>query len=223
MARGLAFFDVDGTLITVTSIFRFLAFDLAERGHPPSEFDARLAALGALKAAGASREEANRAFFANFAGRPVEELAAVGRRWFDAEHAAGGLFVPSVLARLRAHRAAGEAVVLLSGSFPPCLRPLARLVLADAVLCTEPEVRDGRYTGAVAHPVVGARKAVAARELAWERGVDLADCTAYGDHDSDLPVLELVGHPVVVGDDPVLAAHADRHGWDRLPLAVPTP
>ena len=41
--------------------------------------------------------------------------------------------------------------------------------------------------------------------------------SAYGDHAPDLPVLDLVGNPVVVGDGPVLARHACRKGWARLP------
>ena len=41
--------------------------------------------------------------------------------------------------------------------------------------------------------------------------------SASGDHASDLPVLDLVGNPVVVGDHPVPAPHACRKGWARLP------
>ncbi|MFC7614968.1 HAD family hydrolase [Actinokineospora soli] len=224
MARRAAFFDVDGTLITATSMFRFLAYDLAVRGYPERSYTDAMAALTALKADGATREQANRAFYRNFAGRPVAELAAEGDRWFAAEHAAGGLFHPHVLARLRAHTASGELVVLLSGSFAPCLDPIARHVGADLVVCTEPEQADGFYTGAVDQPMVGARKARAVHEVAERLGVDLVDSYAYGDDASDLAALTSVGRAVVVGDDPVLAAHAARGGWARVPaVAQPTP
>jgi phosphoserine phosphatase len=43
---------------------------------------------------------------------------------------------------------------------------------------------------------------------------------AYGDHISDLPLLSLVGHPVVVGAEGALGGYARRHGWDRLPAAA---
>ena len=55
-------------------------------------------------------------------------------------------------------------------------------------------------------------EALAAR-LAAEHGVDLADCHAYGDSISDLPLLELVGHPVAVNPDFRLAREARRRGW----------
>ncbi|GAA3044887.1 HAD family hydrolase [Actinokineospora globicatena] len=215
--RRAAFFDVDGTLITITSIFRFLAFDTAERGLPDSVHTGHLAELARVKAAGANRETANRAFYRAFAGRPAADLAAAGERWFTAEYAKGGLFDPRVLTMLRAHRAAGDHVVLLSGSFPPCLTPIARFACADVVLCTEPEVVAGELTGAVGTPMVGANKAMAVREFAAARGIDLTDCFAYGDDHSDLPVLELAGCPVAVGDEPVLRAHAERAGWRRIP------
>ncbi|SER13205.1 HAD family hydrolase [Actinokineospora terrae] len=211
MSRA-AFFDVDGTLITVTSLFRFLAFDRAE-----DEYGTVMADLAGVKAAGATREEANRFFYRAFAGRPAADLAALGERWFAAEYARGGLFDPRVLTMLRAHRAAGDTVVLLSGSFGPCLTPIARYACADAVVCTEPEVVSGVLSGVVAVPMVGPNKAVAARRFAEEHGIDLSDSFAYGDDISDLPVLDLVGCPVVVGGDPALRAHAERVGWRRIP------
>ncbi|GGS37312.1 HAD family hydrolase [Actinokineospora fastidiosa] len=217
MARRAAFFDVDGTLITVTSLFRFLAHDMAARGEPRRRYDDVMAALARMKAAGAGREESNRAFYAAFRGRPVAELAAEGARWFAEENAAGGLFHPHVLARLRAHAAAGELIVLLSGSFAPCVAPIAEHVAADVVVCTEPEQVGGRYTGAVDRPMVGARKAQAIHDVAVAHGLDLAGCHSYGDDASDLAALAAVGSPVVVGDDLVLTAHAHRHGWARVP------
>ena len=46
--------------------------------------------------------------------------------------------------------------------------------------------------------------------------MDLADCHAYGDSISDLPLLELVGHPVAVNADFRLAREARRRGWLTL-------
>jgi phosphoserine phosphatase len=47
---------------------------------------------------------------------------------------------------------------------------------------------------------------------------------AYGDHSSDLPMLEQVRTPVVVGDDAALTRLARERGWEVLvgdgPLAA---
>ncbi|MFU8802576.1 MAG: HAD family hydrolase [Bradymonadaceae bacterium] len=48
----------------------------------------------------------------------------------------------------------------------------------------------------------GVSKGSAARRLATESGIDLAQAMAIGDSTGDLPVLELVGHPRVMGDAP---------------------
>jgi len=212
--RTGAFFDVDDTLIAVPSVFRFLAHRLRDR--PGSEYAAAYERVRAARVGG--RGAALVEYYRNFAGADVAEVAEQGRRWFAEELAAGPFHEP-VLERFRAHRAAGELTVLVSGSFPACLDPIAEHVGADLLVCTLPEVRDGRYTGAVATPMIGAAKAAAVLGIADRLDVDLAGSSAYGDHSSDLPVLDLVGHPVVVGDDPDLVGHATRQGWPVLERA----
>jgi HAD superfamily hydrolase (TIGR01490 family) len=198
-------------------MFRFLAFDLAARGEPPTTaYEEAMARLGALKAAGRPREETNRAFYRNFAGRRAAELAVTGAAWFEGELARGGLFRTEVLDALRAHSRRGDLTVLVSGSFPPCLEPVRRYAGADLLVCSRPQIAAGRYTGVLVDPVIGAEKARALRRIADTHGVCLARSTAYGDHTSDLPLLEAVGHPVVVGEDPALGRLAEVRGWRRL-------
>lgn len=217
--RPAAFFDVDHTLITVASMFALLEHEVASGRRSRDDHERTMGELRALKAAGAPRTEVNRAFYRAFAGRAVADVAAAGEAWFAAacRSGSGGLFRPRMLARLRDHAAAGHAVVLVSGSFPPCLDPIVAHVGADLLLCSRPEVRDGHYTGELAEPMIGERKAVAVCGAAAAEGFGLAESYAYGDHESDLPFLGVVGHSVVVGDDPVLGDHASRRGWARLP------
>ncbi|MEV4615210.1 HAD-IB family hydrolase [Kitasatospora sp. NPDC049258] len=226
MPRHAAFLDVDQTLIHGVSLFRFLAYDLRASGAAEGAYDAAMAHNRRLKAAGISREQVNREFFRQFGGRSVAELADRGERWWQQEERQGGLLDRAVLAAVDGHRAAGDLVVLVSGSFPPCLDPIARRVGADAVLCTRPATGAGRYTGAVPRPMIGAEKARAIEELAASLAVDLAGSHAYGDHPSDLPMLAAVGHPVVVGDDPRMRREAAARGWTVLaaaPAPVPAP
>ena len=60
--------------------------------------------------------------------------------------------------------------------------------------------------------MVGEAKREALAELVARLAVPARDCFAYGDHTSDLPMLESVGTPVVVGGDPVLLERALRRG-----------
>ena len=52
--------------------------------------------------------------------------------------------------------------------------------------------------------------------LATKRGYQLADCFAYSDSVTDLPLLELVGHPHVVNPDRSLRKVARARRWPEL-------
>lgn len=205
-APYLVFSDVDETLISRKSMFDFLSFWLEDRGPGGAErYRAVRGRLQELADSGVPREEINRRYYRQYEGEPADEVAAAGEQWFADRSADPAFFIPSTVEALRAHRAAGAVLILVSGSFEPCLAPIARVVGAAHVLCTRPEIRGGRYTGRVPEPLIGEGKAAAVqRLLAAHPAVRAEDCYAYGDHPSDLPMLRLVGHPVAVGHDPHL-------------------
>ncbi|MEU3312239.1 HAD-IB family hydrolase [Streptomyces sp. NPDC006662] len=201
----LVFCDVDETLITVKSMFDFLRYQLVRRhGVAGEEEHERIMAEVRRRVGdGTPRADINRFYYAHYTDEPVETIGRLAGEWF-AEHTASGrgFYIEPTREALAAHRAGGASVVLVSGSFPPLLEPLAREVGADAVLCTRPLIAGGRYTGEVDTPVIGAGKRHAVQMALESRpDVDPRDCWAYGDDLSDLPMLELVGHPVAVGEN----------------------
>jgi HAD superfamily hydrolase (TIGR01490 family) len=119
------------------------------------------------------------------------------------------------------HRASGDEIVVLSASGEEVVQPIASMIGADCAVATRMTVADGRYTGEVEYYCYGAEKADAARRIAAERGYDLADCRAYSDSVTDLPLLEAVGHPTVVNPDRALRREAVRRGWPVLAFAHP--
>ncbi|MCP2314745.1 HAD-superfamily subfamily IB hydrolase, TIGR01490 [Nocardia amikacinitolerans] len=216
-----AFVDVDETLvrdITFLSLFEFDAYRAT--GRLDEEFDVprsgheRIRQFRALRAAGLGRAHSHRWFYRSWAGRDVTEVHEIGREWFAFQCAAMDYFNHAVVDRLAELAAGGTRIVLVSGSFDAALRPIAEQVGADAMLCTDLEVVDGRYTGAVMRTMVGPDKAAALRRYAAATGIDLRDCAAFGDHHTDIAMFDLVGHAVVVGDsDPQLRTYPA----DRLP------
>lgn len=212
-SHRIAFFDVDETLITTKSMFGFLEHHLDTERYVQTT-----ARLRELTAAGAPREETNREYYRAFAGQRVADVAASGQRWFAA--AGQGLFHPPMVTEFQRCQAEGVTTVLVSGSFAACLDPIATHLGADLVLCTVLESRGEVYTGEITATVIGEGKAGAVRRVVTERGADPKHCLAFGDHASDLAMLSEVGTAVVVGADPVLLAHAERHGWRVLPAAV---
>jgi HAD superfamily hydrolase (TIGR01490 family) len=121
------------------------------------------------------------------------------------------------------HRAAGDDVVVLSASGSEVVEPIAALIGADHCISTRMGVREGRYTGEIEYYCYGEQKADAARVIAAARGYRLADCRAYSDSITDLPLLELVGHPTVVNPDRALRREALARGWPVLTFAHPVP
>jgi hypothetical protein len=59
-------------------------------------------------------------------------------------------------------------------------------------------------------------KALAIKQLAERQGIDLSESYAYSDSESDLPMLEVVGHPVAVNPDRELGRVARERGWQVL-------
>ncbi|HEV8065382.1 MAG TPA: HAD-IB family hydrolase [Acidimicrobiales bacterium] len=120
------------------------------------------------------------------------------------------------------HRAAGRSVVVVSASPTEIVVPLSRYLGADATIASRARVDEsGRYTGAMEFYAYGEYKAEAMRDLAQREGIDLAESYAYSDSFTDLPMLELVGHPVAVNPDRVLAKYAREHGFEITRFVQP--
>jgi alcohol-forming fatty acyl-CoA reductase len=215
-APALAFFDVEGVVLDAT-VAHFYAW-LRGRTMPPLDRALWLAVLAArapgwLVADRRSRMGFNRAFYREYRGLPAEDLRE------QASAALSEFILPrtrhAAVRRIRAHRARGDRVVLVTGALDFLVAPLDHL--ADELVAARLVERRGAFTGELAEPPLSAdgRASLAAR-LAAEHGVGLPDCHAYGDSISDLPLLELVGHPAAVNPDFRLAREARRRGWPVL-------
>ena len=166
---------------------------------------------------GADRETLNRACFALFAGVRRSSFDDAARQWYAHCRSGPRAYLSETLDALRRHQRDGDEVALVSGSGEALVRPVADDLGVRHVLATE-QLSDaaGVLTGEVRRPMIGAAKGEAAASLVRRLDVRAQDCWAYGDHATDLPMLSLVGRPVVVGDDPLLAVRGAATG-----LALP--
>jgi HAD superfamily hydrolase (TIGR01490 family) len=125
------------------------------------------------------------------------------------------------------HLGAGHRVYLVSAAPAEIVEPLARHFGAHRAVASIAEVGvDGRYTGQLEQYAYGAEKARLVQELAARDGLDLDASYAYSDSVSDVPMLEVVGHPVAVNPDRALRRVAGARGWevrhfDRMLRAEP--
>ena len=132
------------------------------------------------------------------------------------------LVYAEALALIDEHHRAGRTVVIISSSPEEVVRPLAVYLGVDDVIATRSRSGpDGRYTGELDFYAYGPGKAKAIRDLAERDGIDLTASYAYSDSATDLPMLEAVGHPVVVNPDKELADIAIARDWQVMDFERP--
>jgi HAD superfamily hydrolase (TIGR01490 family) len=213
----IAFFDLDGTLIRRDSGV-ICALPSARRGLLGPRIFTELVATWLLSKVGLrTRTDAMRVGFRCYTGRSLEELRGLLRMLY-AEHLRAFLSEP-MLERIRHHRAAGDRLVILTASAFFVGEPFAEDLGFDEVqgtqVCFDAE---GRCTGFVDGEILdGKAKLAAAQRTADEHGADLQSCFFYSDHVADLPLLEAVSGPVVVGSHRALGRVARARGWTIVP------
>lgn len=218
-ARGdtaIAFFDLDGTLV-LGQTQRLLVSFLRARGSVSRRFMAGVALwfvayrLGLVKATDRARARGAELV----AGRRVDEVEALMDVF--AEEELGPRLHAGAVEALRDHQARGDGVVIVSAALTPVVDALGRLLGVSDRVGTPLETERGVYTGGLAGKAVyGPEKVRVAREYLAARGADPLRCSAYADHETDVGLLELVGHPVAVSPRPALADTARARGWRIL-------
>jgi HAD superfamily hydrolase (TIGR01490 family) len=213
---AVAFFDLDKTIIAKSSTLAFTR----------PMFRAGLLSGSTLAKAGIAQ-----AYYQAFGAdhdqleRIKEELSAMTRGWDRTEVEAlvtetvdevvTPLVYAEALAIIEEHRGSGRGVVVISASPEEIVRPLCRYLGIDDVIATRAAVdEEGRYTGELELYAYGTGKAEAMRDMAAAEDIDLEVSYAYSDSITDLPMLEAVGHPVVVNPDSALRAIAEERGWE---------
>lgn len=130
---------------------------------------------------------------------------------------------PQAVDLIESHRRAGRDIVIVSSGGAEVVDPIAVLLGADHVISTRMVIENGRYSGEIAFYSVGPHKATAMCEFANTAGYNLAQCYAYSDSVTDLPMLEAVGLPTAVNPDRGLRRAALERGWPILRFRKPPP
>jgi len=218
--RAAAFFDLDKTLMQGSSAFQF-ARAVREAGlmtrrqlASAAYADMRFRVRGATDA---DSEELRDRIASSLEGIRVRDLERLGVRVLTR-------ILPKLYPRMLTiaydHQDAGRPVYIVTAAAQGLADVLANVLSFDgAVGSALSEIEDGVYTGrATGAFLYRDAKAVAVAALAEEHGFDLQASYAYSDSSSDLPMLGVVGHPVVVNPDAELTRMAREQGWEILRL-----
>jgi len=218
-----AFFDLDKTVIARSSTLAFgkpfLREGLISRGQVLKGIYAQL--VYQLIGADEDKMEKMRvALLEMTKGWEKAKIEAIVRETID--DIIEPVIFEEALDLIAEHRAAGRRVYIVSSSGEEIVRPLAEHLGVPHFIATRAEVgSDGCYTGKLAFYCYGEHKATAIREHAERYGIDVAQSYAYSDSITDVPMLEVVGHPHVVNPDRELRAIAVEREWPVLAFRHP--
>lgn len=223
--RRAAFFDVDNTLLNLKSMFSFQQFFYENASGPWGDgAEAYARFLATLKAHPDKHDRLalNRFFYESYRGWRHDDVLALSRKWFEhlRETHGSSLFIAEALELAEQLREEGFELIAVSGSTHEILAPVLEHLRFDTCLATTLERENGWYTGRIVPPqVIGNGKAQVIRQFVQENDMELHGCAACGDHITDLPMLEIVGHAYVIEGDPALEAIAAERDWPLLGTA----
>jgi HAD superfamily hydrolase (TIGR01490 family) len=214
---GAAFFDLDRTLIAGSSAFQFgrAAYKAGFLTRGQLARDAWENVLFRLKGSTDERTDALKK-------RVGEALAGVRVRDMQrlAPQVLAGVLprlYPQMLEIAYRHQDEGRPIFICTAASQEMADLMALVLTFDGAVGSVSEIHDGHYTGREGGPFnYREGKAQAIRELAEREEIDLAKSWAYTDSESDLPMLQLVGHPVAVNPDAELSRVAVTEGWEVL-------
>lgn len=215
----IAAFDFDGTCISGSSPKKLVNV-LSRKGKLSLYKLFRIGCWGLAYKFNRPRDDegVRTRVFSAFAGMPAHEVNEQLCRFYHDR--VEPLFRMDADACMFAHLEAGHAVVLVSASFEPIIASAMTEHPIQFALASRMKIDDeGRYTQEVdGLPTEGPAKLTVLTQFAdsyfgqgcWELG------WAYGDHFSDLKMLEAAKEPCAVTPDGKLAEMARERGWQIL-------
>jgi HAD superfamily hydrolase (TIGR01490 family) len=207
-----AFFDVDGTLLSVQS--GLLYIKSLRRGGLMSLTDVLRIywgfvtyKLGVMNIARVAEVTSRW-----LVGRTEQSILDHAEGWYRDE--VRRHLRSDIVRKVEEHREAGNALALLTSGTRYLTDFLRDDLQIEHALATKVEVVDGCFTGKGIMPFCyGSGKVFWAEKFADEQGIDLAQSYFYTDSIVDLPMMERVGYPVAVYPDARLRREAKRRGW----------
>jgi HAD superfamily hydrolase (TIGR01490 family) len=211
-----AFFDLDKTVIAKSSVLAFGKPFYREGLLPRSALLKSLYSQALYRLGGADEAKMDKA---------RESMLSITRGWEQArvrdvvmdtfEKIVSPIIYAEALELFETHRRAGRKVFLVSSSPVEIVEALGDYLSVDEVIATRGRIDEtGRFTGELVFYAYGPHKAAAIEAAAQRQGIDLAASYAYSDSITDLPMLEVVGHPVAVNPDRELARVARQREWE---------
>ncbi|HHJ80810.1 MAG TPA: HAD family hydrolase [Candidatus Tenderia electrophaga] len=214
----LAIFDLDNTLLNGDSDYLWGRF-LAAEGIVDGDFYERenQRFYDEYKAGTLNILEFLRFSLQPLADNELEKMQTLRQKFVETH--IDPIILPKARKLLKKHSDQGHTLLIITATNTFVTQPIAAALGVDNLIGTDPEFKDGRYTGKVSG-TPSFREGKVTRLNSWlaNNGHNLASSWFYSDSHNDLPLLEMVTHPVAVDADDTLLQHAAAKGWDSISL-----
>jgi len=129
------------------------------------------------------------------------------------------IILPAAQKLIARHRQQGDTLLIITATNNFITAPIAKKLGIPHLIATEAEMIDGLYTGNVAGtPSFQHGKVERLQDWLSIQNQTLAGSYFYSDSHNDLPLLNMVDHPIAVDPDPTLLAIAKQHDWQTISL-----
>ncbi len=148
-------------------------------------------------------------------GKTIDEVQKIIDDFFDTILI--NRIYKNILEIISEHKNKNRDIILVSNAPDILIKKVAEYLKINIFISTNLEVVDGVYTGNIFGEIMyGEQKLLAVKKYIESKDYSLENSWAYGDHDSDIFLLEKVSHPYAVNPSKLLKLVAEKNNWPIL-------
>jgi len=143
--------------------------------------------------------------------KPIEQVDSIVTEYI--EKVIKQKIYPKSFELINTLRDEGYTLVILSTAIDAVISRISELFKIDNYICTLLETKGGLYTGKINGKIIyGDTKTETLSQYFKSKGYSLREAVAYADHESDIPMLKMVGKAYVVNPDAYMRSVAQKEG-----------
>lgn len=218
---NLALFDLDNTLLTSDSDFEWAQFLIEQRVLDREVYEARNLEFYKQYKAGTLDIQK----FLDFQLKPLSRHSRIQLDVWHNEFMAKiilPLIAPGARELIYKHMLGGDLCIIITATNRFVTAPIAQALGVNNLIATEPEQKNGEFTGQVSGTpcfregkITRLENWLDNRNLTW---LSFLESWFYSDSLNDIPLLNKVTRPVAVDPDTTLKSYAKKNRWPIISL-----
>jgi HAD superfamily hydrolase (TIGR01490 family) len=153
-------------------------------------------------------------------GKPIEKISVLVDEYI--QKTVKLKIFPKSFELINRLRSNNFTIIILSTAVDAVVSKVTTLLGADDYISTRLEIVDGLYTGHIAGDIAyGEHKVDLLKEYLTSRAYSLDNVEAYADHESDIPMLRIVGKAYIVNPNAKMRRLSIENNFDTIDLRNP--